>query len=152
MLRDGTGDPGLTVVWPAGAPPPRALPPGASAGDGITRRLDLAQARLDALEASLATLAPHLPLNNQQAQDLHELHLLLADLTAELLGADHPLVAPLREARRSHPGLREEVTPAGVVTPAARARGSWLGGRRGHPLVQRLLSRLSQLTLPSLRY
>ena len=99
MIRDVMGAAGFTVVWPVGLTPSSSPPASASNGDWITRRLDLARARLDTLEASLATLPPHTPPTDQQAQELHELQLLVADVTTDLLGADHPLVA---QCVRSH--------------------------------------------------
>ena len=119
MLRERGGAPGITMVWSGAAPPPRP-----ATGDGIAQRLDLVQARLDALEASPAERDPQtLPAAPpaahhaaQQEQEMREIRRLVADLTAEVLGADHPLVAPLRDAPLRAEHLRPQ-RPSGVVAP-----------------------------------
>ena len=145
MKRDMVSAPGLTVVWPVSG-----APSGASSVAGIARRLDRAQERLDVIEASLATLAPHTGPIEHHEQELREIRLLVADLTAEVLGADHPLVAQLQRARLSHAGQR------GVVAPAESPRGSWAGAcvhRLFHRLVSILLSSsfLQLFAAPELR-
>ena len=89
----------------------------------MTRSLDMAQGRLDAVEAHLAGLAPGTPLAAHHEHDLHEIQLRVAQLAAELLGADHPLVAQLVSCERQ----RE------VVAPTERSLGSWPAGARPSP-------------------
>src|SRR4051794_6069443 len=104
MLRDSGDARGFRVAWPV-----EATSTGRPSCDRIAQRLDHLQARLEALEASPAGRDPLTPLAAHHEQELREIRRLVADLTAEVLGADHPLVAPLREER-----LRPQ-RPPGVV-------------------------------------
>jgi hypothetical protein len=130
MTRDMAGPPGLTVIWP-----PAVTPPSASSFVEMTRSLDMVQERLDAVEAHLAGLAPGTPLAEHHEQELREIQRRVAQLAAELLGADHPLVTQLVTSER----------PREVVVLAERTPGSWLAGVRVHCFVQRVsfLSRWS---------
>jgi hypothetical protein len=119
MLRERGGTPGVTMVWSAAALLP---PPCPATGDGIAQRLDQLQARLDALEASPAGWDSQSPLAAAHAQEQDEIRRLVADLTAEVLGANHPLVAPLRHARLGSP------RPPGGVAPGAGLPGAGLPG------------------------
>jgi hypothetical protein len=76
---------------------------GASSSGEITRSLDMAQERLDAVEKHLARLAPHTPSAEPDEQELREIQLLVAQQAADLLGAEHPLVAHLQGARLHRP-------------------------------------------------
>ena len=105
---------------PVAAPRTRA-----SAFVEMTHNLDTVQERLDAVEAHFAGCAPGSPLAQHDEQDLREIQLRVAQLAAELLGADHPLVAQLV----SHEGSRA------VVTPAERSPGSWPAGARPSPRI-----------------
>src|SRR5918997_4808905 len=110
MIRDMAGAPGLTVIWP-----PEATPTGTSSFAEITQRLDVAQARLAAVEAHLAARDPHMPPTAQHERELRAIRRLVAELTAQVLGADHPLVrlvTPLRDDRVSHRWPHGEVAPA----------------------------------------
>jgi hypothetical protein len=130
MIRDMTGAPGLTVIWP-----PEATPTGTSSFSEITQRLDVAQARLEAVEAHLAGLDPQTPLATDHERELHEIRWQVAELTAQVLGADHPLVrlvTPLRDDRVSHRW------PHGEVAPAESPPGSWLAGGRVHCFIHRV--------------
>src|SRR5215217_6161547 len=69
----------------------------------MTRSLDMAQERLDAVEKHLARLAPHTPSAKPYEQELREIQLLVAQQAADLLGAEHPLVAHLQGARLHRP-------------------------------------------------
>ena len=128
MMRDMLGAQGFTVIWPA------ATPTGASSFDGIARSLDVVQERLEAVEASLATRAPHTPPAEELEQELREIRLLVAQLTANLLGADHPLVAQLVSHER----------PREVVAPAESTLGSWLASASVHRPVHRVVSILNR--------
>ena len=117
MIRDMVGAPGLTVMWP-----PKATPTSASSFVEMIRSLDLAQEQLDAVEAHLAGLAPHTPPTAQHEQELREIQLRVAQLAAELLGVDHPLVTQLvRHAQ-----------PLEVVVLAESTLSSWLANVRIH--------------------
>ena len=130
MIRDMVGAPGLTVIWP-----PEATPTIASSFVEMTRSLDMVQERLEAVEEHLAGLAPGTPLAEHHEQELREIQLRVAQLAADLLGADHPLVTQLVR----HEGSRE------VVVLAERTPGSWLAGVRVRCFVHRVsfLSRWS---------
>jgi hypothetical protein len=69
----------------------------------MTRSLDMAQERLDAVEDHLARLAPHTPPAEPYEQELREIQLLVAKLTTDLPGAEHPPVAHLQSARLHRP-------------------------------------------------
>ncbi len=131
MTQDSAGAPGLMVIWPT-----KATATGTSSPSGIAQRLDLVQARLEALEEHLARLDQQTPLAADLERELHEIRWQVAGLTAEVLGADHPLarlVAPLRDDRLSHE------RPHGEVTLAESPRRSWLAGGRLHGLVNRVV-------------
>src|SRR5215210_4790336 len=123
MIRDMVGAPGFTVIWP-----PEGTPTSASSFVEMTRSLDLVQERLEAVEAHLARRAPGTPLADHHEQDLCEIQLRVAQLAAELLGTDHPLVAQLISCERPH----------GEVAPAERLPGSWPAGVRVHCYVLRV--------------
>ena len=123
MIRDMAGAPGLTVIWP-----PEATPNGASSFVEMTRSLDLVQGRLEAVEEHLARRAPGTPLAEHHEQDLLEIQLRVAQLAADMLGADHPLVAQLVRRDRLH----------GEVAPADGSPDSWLAGGRVHCFVHRV--------------
>ena len=91
----------------------------------MTRSLDMVQARLDAVEAHFAGLSPGTPLAELHEHDLREIQLRVAQLAAELLGADHPLVTQLVSHEGSHGG----------VAPAESPPGSWPAGGRVHGAV-----------------
>jgi hypothetical protein len=88
--------------------PVAAPPTGASSFVEMTRSLDMVQARLDAVEAHLAGRAPGTPLAEHDEQDLREIQLRVAQLAADLLGGDHPLVNQLVR----HEWRLGEVAPA----------------------------------------
>ena len=122
MIRDMVGAPGFTVIWP-----PEATPTGTSSFAEITQRLDVAQARLAAVEAHLAARDPQTSLATDHEWELHEIRWQVAELTAQVLGADHPLVrlvTPLRDDRVSHRW------PHGEVASAERPPGLWQAGVR----------------------
>jgi hypothetical protein len=123
MIRDMVGAPGFTVIWP-----PEATPSGTSSFVEMTRSLDLVQARLEALEEHRPGCAPGTPLAEHREQDLREIQLRVAQLAADLLGADHPLVAQLVSRDRPH----------GEVSPAERLPGPWQAGVRVHCFVHRV--------------
>jgi hypothetical protein len=123
MIRDMVGAPGFTVIWP-----PEATPSGILSFVEMTRSLDLVQARLEALEEHRPGCAPGTPLAEHHEQDLREIQLRVAQLAADLLGADHPLVAQLVSRDRPH----------GEVSPAERLPGSWQAGVRVHCFVHRV--------------
>jgi hypothetical protein len=54
---------------------------------------------LDRVDARLAGLASRSLLAEAQEREWHALERVVADVAAELLGADHPLVAQLRQPR-----------------------------------------------------
>ena len=123
MIRDMAGAPGLTVIWP-----PEGTSTSAPSYVGIARRLDMAQARLDAVEAHRAGRDPHTPPAAQHERELRAIRRLVADLTTDLLGADHPLVTQLVSCERPH----------GEVAPAACIPSSRLDGVRVHCFVHRV--------------
>ena len=140
MMRNTVTIPGLTVIWPVGA-----LPASAASRDGIARRLDHAQARLEAVETLLAGRAPQTPLPAAQAQEVREIQRLVAALTADVLGTDHPLVAQLQGAGVRHVGR------SAVVAPAPCPRRSWRAGPRVPcpvPRLVRLLRLRDRWSLP----
>ena len=148
MLRERGGAPGVTLVWSGAAPSPRP-----AAAGGIAQRLDQLQARLDALEASAAGQDPQSPLAAAHAQEQDEIQRLVADLTAEVLGADHPLVAPLRHARLGPPRPPGDVAPSaglpGVGSPSASLPApdllaAWRSGGRGLGPGERIVSFLAR--------
>jgi hypothetical protein len=86
----------------------------------IARSLDLAQERLDVVEAHRARCSSGTPLADLHQQDLRAIQLEVAQLAAALLGADHPFVAQLV----NHEWSREVVAPAKstrVPGPSVRA-------------------------------
>ena len=146
MLRERGGAPGVTLVWSGAAPSPRP-----AAAGGIAQRLDQLQARLDALEASAAGQDPQSPLAVQDAsqeQERDEIRRLVADLTAEVLGANHPLVAPLRHARLGSPRPPGGIASApGLPAPGLPVTGlpaTWWSGGRGLGPGERIVSLLSR--------
>ena len=108
-----------------GQAPVAATPSGESSFVEMDRSLDMAQARLDAVEVLLTGLAPDTPPAEPHERELREIRLLVAQLTADLLGADHPLVAQLA----SHERQRDVVAPAGSPLGSSPA-----GGRVHHPV------------------
>jgi hypothetical protein len=151
MLRERGGTAGVTLVWSGATPSPHPTAP-----DGIAQRLDQLQARLDALEASPAGQDPQSPLAVQDAsqeQERDEIRRLVADLTAEVLGANHPLVAPLRHARLGSPRPPGGIAPAlGLPAPGLPAPGlpvtgllaTWWSGGRGPGPGARIVSFLAR--------
>jgi hypothetical protein len=148
MLRERGGTAGVTLVWSGAAPSPRP-----AAAGGIAQRLDQLQARLDALAASAAGQDPQSPLAAAQAQERDEIRRLVADLTAEVLGANHPLVAPLRHARLGSPRPPGGIAPAlGLPAPGLPAPGlpvtgllaTWWSGGRGPGPGARIVSFLAR--------
>ena len=150
MLRERGGTAGVRLVWSGATPSPHPTAP-----DGIAQRLDQLQARLDALEASAAGQDPQSPLAVQdasQAQEQDEIRRLVADLTAEVLGANHPLVAPLRHARLGSPRPPGGIAPAPGLAPGLPAPGlpvtglpaTWWSGGRGLGPGERIVSFLAR--------
>jgi hypothetical protein len=150
MLRERGGTAGVTLVWSGATPSPHPTAP-----DGIAQRLDQLQARLDALEASPAGQDPQSPLAVQDAsqeQERDEIRRLVADLTAEVLGANHPLVAPLRHARLGSPRPPGGIAPAPGLAPGLPAPGlpapdllaAWWSGGRGLGPGARIVSLLAR--------
>jgi len=121
MIRDSVGAPGFTVVWPA-----EATPTGASSAVEIDHSLDMLQVRLDAVEKHLARLAPQAAPAAHHERELREIRRQLADLTADVLGADHPLVAPLQIERISHE------RPHFAAAPVECTPDFWLVGMHVH--------------------
>ena len=130
-MQDVVGAADLTVLWPVAA-----TPSGASSCDRIADSLDMLQERLERLEASLAARAPQTPPDAAHEQERREIHLLVAALAAELLGADHPLVAQLQDERDRHAGS------AAGGTPVERAPSWWPAGARRQRPVSRVVSLL----------
>ena len=146
MLRERGGAPGVTLVWSSAAPSPRP-----AAAGGIAQRLDQLQARLDALEASPAgrdSQPPPAVQDEPYAQEMDEIRRLVADLTAEVLGANHPLVAPLRHARLGSPRPPGGIAPApGLPAPGLPVTGlpaTWWSGGRGLGPGERIVSLLAR--------
>ena len=151
MLRERGGTAGVTLVWSGAAPSPRP-----AAAGGIAQRLDQLQARLDALEASPAgrdSQPPPAVQDAPQEQEMDEIRRLVADLTAEVLGANHPLVAPLRHARLGPPRSQGGIAPsAGLPAPGLPGAGlpvtglpaTWWSGGRGLGPGERIVSFLAR--------
>jgi hypothetical protein len=146
MLRERGGTAGVTLVWSGATPSPHPTAP-----DGIAQRLDQLQARLDALEVSAAGRDPQSPLAVQDAsqeQEQDEIRRLVADLTAEVLGANHPLVAPLRHARLGSPRPPGGLTPGaglpGAGLPVTGLPATWWSGGRGPGPGARIVSLLAR--------
>jgi hypothetical protein len=155
MLRERGGTAGVRLVWSGATPSPHPTAP-----DGIAQRLDQLQARLDALEVSAAGQDPQSPLAVQDAsqeQERDEIRRLVADLTAEVLGANHPLVAPLRHARLGSPRPPGGIAPAPGLAPGLPAPGlpapglpvtglpaTWWSGGRGPGPGARIVSLLAR--------
>jgi hypothetical protein len=141
MLRERGGTAGVTLVWSGATPSPHPAATG-----GIAQRLDQLQARLDALEASPAGQDSQSPLAAAQAQERDEIRRLVADLTAEVLGANHPLVAPLRHARLGSPRPPGGIAP-GLPAPGLPVTGlpaTWWSGGRGLGPGERIVSFLAR--------
>ena len=146
MLRERGEVAGVTMVWSGAAPP---LHP--AAGDRIAQRLHQLQARLDALAASPpgwdSQTAPAVQ-DAHHAQEMAEIQRLVADLTAEVLGAEHPLVAPLRHARLGPPRPPGDVAPGaglpGAGLPVTGLPATWWSGGRGLGPGERIVSLLAR--------
>ena len=123
MIRDMVGAPGFTVIWP-----PATTPTNTSSFCEMTRSLDLVQARLDAVEKQLSEHAAGTPEAEHDEHDLREIQRQVAQLAADLLGADHPLVTQLVRHDRPH----------GEVAPPESPPGSWSAGVRVHYFVRRV--------------